>query len=425
MKVLLVTTSDTFYNSDSISKTNSYNGVGWVASQQLYMMERGVCELAVMFPTSDISADNRMVDGVAYYPIIDSPGKLTRLKRYYFPSRDNYFERVSHQVKRAVDDFRPDIIHVFGLECPLSEIVYDSNVPCIVHLQGILSACEKSFFPPGIGVEEVRRNGLFLREIIYRNGFIHGYDVMKRRVVRERKLFKTYSYFLGRTEWDKDITNIYSNPDATYYHVNEILRPEFYNATVREPRKEIDCLKIVSTISQTLYKGLDMVLKTANELECLGLSYKWTIIGIGANSEYEHIVCKSLDIEVPKSVTFVGIKNAGEIVEILKDSDVYFHPSYIDNSPNSLCEAQILGVPVIATNVGGVSSIIRDKETGILVQTNEPDMAAFHLKVMSENYNMRCNLSKAAYDCAVKRHDPEKIVSAIFEVYNHLVKDER
>lgn len=423
MKVLWVTTSDTFYNSGRESKNNSYNGVGWVASQQLHLMKRDICDLAVMFPTSDVLAKNRMVDGVAYYPIVDSPGRLAKLKRYYFPDTDNYYGRVSSQVDYAIDDFKPDIVHVFGLECPLSEIVYSSNAPCIVHLQGILSACENSFFPPFVGTREVRKFGSFLRERILRNGFLHGFDAMRRGAVRERKLFKAYSNFLGRTHWDRSITALYSGSGSKYHHLNEILRPEFYNAPAREPRKKIDTLKIVSTISPTMYKGLDYILRVADELDSVGVPFQWRVIGVNEDSEYARILCKSFDININDEIDFVGKKSPEEIVGILNDSDVYLHPSYIDNSPNSVCEAQILGVPVIATNVGGVSSIVQHNETGILVPANDLQMAVTSLKQLLSDYDLRYRLSHSELSCAEKRHDPKEIIDNTILIYNSLIND--
>ena len=47
---------------------------------------------------------------------------------------------------------------------------------------------------------------------------------------------------------------------------------------------------------------------------------------------------------------------------MLLDSHLYVYPSLMDNSPNALCEAQLLGVPCIATYVGGIPKMEKDIE---------------------------------------------------------------
>ena len=68
---------------------------------------------------------------------------------------------------------------------------------------------------------------------------------------------------------------------------------------------------------------------------------------------------KELNLNHKKlGIKCIGFKNEQELKNLISTSDLFIHPSYIDNSPNSICEAQILGLPVIACNVGGISSII-------------------------------------------------------------------
>ena len=66
-------------------------------------------------------------------------------------------------------------------------------------------------------------------------------------------------------------------------------------------------------------------------------------------------------------VVLLGTKNSSEITKLMSSADLYIHCSYVDNSPNSVCEAQMLSLPIIACNVGGVSSIVKDNMTGTLV----------------------------------------------------------
>lgn len=107
--------------------------------------------------------------------------------------------------------------------------------------------------------------------------------------------------------------------------------------------------------------------------ETADMDFEWNVYGVDSihfTERHENI--KADDV----NVCLRGTATAGELARQLRESTVYVHPSYIDNSPNSVCEAQYLGVPVIATNVGGVSSLIDNGMNGILVQSHDAYMLA-------------------------------------------------
>lgn len=70
---------------------------------------------------------------------------------------------------------------------------------------------------------------------------------------------------------------------------------------------------------------------------------------------------------------------------------MYVHPAYIDNSPNALCEAMLLGVPCIASYVGGIPSIIQNEVSGLLAPANEPYYLAEKIYWLSKNKMLQKN----------------------------------
>lgn len=424
MKVLWVTSSNTFYNQDCKKSSNSsYNGVGWVGAQQLEFMKEVDIELAVMFPTANINDKKRIIDGVIYYPIIENVNILTHLKRFYIPSKSTYFDRVKKQVDQVIEDFSPDLIHVFGLECNLAEIIYNYDIPHIVHLQGLIVPYTESYLPPAISTHSIYRYGKWWRERIFNNGFKFYYNDIKRRCKREINLCQSLRNCTGRTHWDNALMSLYA-PNTKYFHINEILRPQFYLEDSVQIQKDIKTIKITSTISNTLYKGLDLILKTAKILDELNISYEWHVIGINNRSDYFNLIQRMLKYKNSFKVYFDGVLQASQIINRLKQTDIYVHPSYIDNSPNSLCEAQIIGVPVIATNVGGVATLIEDKKNGILVPTNEPHILAYNLITLKKDYKFRQQIAENGRKKALERHDKKSIINQLREIYSILIANE-
>ena len=94
----------------------------------------------------------------------------------------------------------------------------------------------------------------------------------------------------------------------------------------------------------------------------------------------------------------------------------------IENSPNNLCEAMILGMPCIATYAGGTGSLLRDKEDGILVQDGDPWSMAGAILELWENSETSSRLGGNARIRALKRHDPLQVVTDLVSIYNNILE---
>ncbi len=89
----------------------------------------------------------------------------------------------------------------------------------------------------------------------------------------------------------------------------------------------------------------------------------------------------------------------------------------MDNSPNSICEAQVAGLPVVASKVGGVSSLIDDGTTGLLVERYDYENLANQVIQLIENRDLYATISQGSRAAARKRHNREKIVANPLEAY--------
>ena len=73
---------------------------------------------------------------------------------------------------------------------------------------------------------------------------------------------------------------------------------------------------------------------------------------------------------------FTGSLREDQMIAEYLNAHLFICPSSIENSPNSLGEAQLLGVPVIASYVGGVPDMVTHGETGLLYRFEEVEMLA-------------------------------------------------
>lgn len=123
------------------------------------------------------------------------------------------------------------------------------------------------------------------------------------------------------------------------------------------------------------------------------------------------------------NVRIHGFVNSDKLVELLLESDLYVHTAYIDNSPNAICEAQYLGMPIIATYVGGVPSLIEQGKDGVLIPANDPFMLAEKILQYSNNMSAFVYMGKASRNRAMHRHSPINITNDLFSCYQAIIEE--
>lgn len=87
----------------------------------------------------------------------------------------------------------------------------------------------------------------------------------------------------------------------------------------------------------------------------------------------------------PKNIRFLGEKNAEEICGILSKSTLFVNPSYNEGLPTSVLEAGAMGLPVIATDVGGTKEIINNGVNGLLVKPKDVEGLRKAMKILLSN----------------------------------------
>jgi glycosyltransferase involved in cell wall biosynthesis len=108
------------------------------------------------------------------------------------------------------------------------------------------------------------------------------------------------------------------------------------------------------------------------------------------------------------------------LTHLLVSSDVYCQTSHIENSPNSLCEAMLIGLPCVASAVGGTSSLLQNAKEGLLVQDGDQFALAGAIKALYSDIKLAVTYGTAARNRALKRHKPEDVLQTVLELYHSL-----
>ena len=328
--------------------------------------------------------------------------------------------------KHINDMLCPDIVHIHGTEYShgLAYIMECGSDNVVISIQGLTSAC-CYYYCYGMTKFDIYRN-ITLRDLL-RGSVIHGQKQFARRAKYEVEMLKMVKHVIGRTLWDR--SHVWAiNSDAKYYICNEILRPEFYDGS-RWNFENSDKHSIF--ISQAGYpiKGLHQVLKAMplilshypdTRIRVAGgditksstLSDKLRLSGYG---KYLKKMIKKLRLE--GKVTFTGNLNGEQMKQEYLRANVFVCPSSIENSPNSLGEAQILGTPCVASYVGGAMDMMKGNENN-LYRFEEIEMLAEKVCRVFFDEDKHVDM----HVIAAERHSPILNGNKLLSIYKNINK---
>lgn len=420
MKILWVTNSILPELAQAL-KIKHYPYEGWLIHLADQLAENGI-ELTIATAKRNMDSFSHKGKKIDYYLL-----KNVKKKGIYDKSLEDQWSKV-------ISEIQPDIIHLQGSENAhaLALINTHPNKKYILSLQGLISICAR-YYRAGLSRNEIFKN-LTLRFLIRGDSILsEEKEFYKRGETIEKEYFNKINNFIGRTEWDK-IHSKYLNRKSNYFYCSEMLRPSFYDAT---PWSITKCKKHSIFLSQGNYplKGFHKVLKAVSlikedfpdiEINFAGrdiLLQKKSLMNILKQKNYGKYLNNTIKkLNLSNNVTYLGTLNESEMVEAYKNANLFICPSSIENSPNSLAEAQILGVPCIASNVGGIPDMINHKENGLLYRFEEVEQLAEYIMYIFDKPTEAINIGANGRKTALERHNKKNIINQLLNIYKNLLK---
>lgn len=415
----------------------------WLTSMMLPMASK---ELGIKLPPGSGGWITTMLDELCKLPQVSQVNIVTvsnvshtltiksnKIQYTIIPSKNGVFKydpRLKLSLAEQINSFKPDIIDVHGIEFYLCNSLLETKtrVPIVATLQGLTSEIFKHYFN-GITIWELLRYRT-TRDNLLLDGIIERKYRYKQRGQNEIIIVSQLKYVIGRTEWDRAVvSNI--NPNISYFTCDRNLRDEFYNS--QWSLSGVDRFSIFMTQAHYPIKGLHFLLEA---LSILVKEFPETRLYVAgkdmitrrslrdklAFSGYQNLIRDLIyKYDLKEHVVFTGRLAAKDIVSNLLRSHVFVLPSTIENSPNALAEAQLVGVPTVAALVGGVADYSQDGVTGMLYNSNEPIMLARQIRKIFTDDQLAINLSKNSLEIARKRHDRDKNREQLLSVYKRII----
>lgn len=406
MKVLWVINKVIPVIANKLSINQSYFGGGWLTGISNEIINDPTIEFAVCMPSTNISIlEKGTLDNLIYYFYPEKNANK------YLPDTEAYFGKI-------INDFQPDVIHVFGTEFPRTYALMNvaPKEKTIISITGMVSIISLHYMS-GLPCKYSRKHYIkrILSKFLPYVVISQGQDDFKRRGKYEVMAIQKAKHIIGRTTWDKACVK-HINTKVKYHFCNEILHDTFYESEKWEFDK---CIPYSIFVSQAGYpiKGFHKLLLALPYIKQRFPQVKIYVAGqdminrkskirqsalylFNEYSDYIHDTIKRLNII--DNVNFIGILNEMQVVKALTKANVFVLPSCIENSPNSLGEAMLLGVPIVTSCVGGVQDMLQDKIDGYIYPYAEHYMLAEYIckifdspskaKELSQNAQTRANV---------------------------------
>lgn len=406
MKVLWFSVTPSMYDEKTYG--------GWVASLERVIRQHGNdIQLGIAFEHSDRCFKQER-DGVVYYPINKIKSKWDKIRMML--DYDYDWELLHPCMQKVIDDFKPDIIQCFGSEWSFGLIAEYIDVPTVIHMQGFSTIYSLSSYMTHRTFDQYKYyhyNPFSIVHYWYRS------TKTPKSKNREKRIMALNLYYMGRTEWDRNIVKYY-NPKANYFHCEEALRTEIINSPHSWKFQKRSKMRIVTISSASALKGNDLILRTAQVLKEFGFEFEWRVAGSKSSFVFFESILGIKHDDL--NIHLLGLLDADNVAKELSEADVYVHTAIIDNSPNSLCEAQYIGCPVVSSFVGGIPQLVEDGKTGFFYPYNEPHTLAFKLMNLFHQEELLTQVSKNEIEVAHERHDDNKIYEQLYDVYTKMLR---
>lgn len=347
-----------------------------------------------------------------------------------------YREEDFSRFKEIIEKSKPDIIHIYGTEKWFQrQFVLMANdlgmiEKTVVWIQGLVSFYSNCY-TNGLSAKQYKRKTLW--ELL-RGTNVEG--IQERLALNgqsETRMIQVLKNVFVRTDWDSACCKAI-NPKLAQYHCNETLRPVFYENRVWK----LDSVKRHSIfVSQyaTPIKGFHQVLKA---LPIILEQFPDTVLyTTGPNlldapdsfmekireSSYSKVLREEIEKNhLEQHIQFLGTLQGEEMREQYLASHVFVSASTIENSPNSIGEAMILGVPVVASDVGGVASMLTHGEEGLLYPFHEYAVLAEYVCRIFRDDSLAEKMSQKARVRALKTHNQEENYKSLLTCYQKIIE---
>ena len=172
-------------------------------------------------------------------------------------------------------------------------------------------------------------------------------------------------------------------------------------------------------------KGAGIILRAIKKILEIAPEITFSIAGateFSSAENYRHALERSLSPDERKRVWFLGPLSYEHLLPLYRNSSVFLFPSLFENAPYSLFEAMSSGMPIIASDTGGVPEVITHKENGLLFSPDKPDDLVNHIRTLYTDRQLAQKLGNNAAKSIRSLLDAESLINEHIQFYQAVLE---
>jgi glycosyltransferase involved in cell wall biosynthesis len=319
----------------------------------------------------------------------------SNIKIHFLPFKSR-FDLIDYAFNRKalrdfISDFKPDIIHI-------QEIT--------PHLMRFLN------FPKGNIV--VTQHGIVSAEFKTAMGFMSKAKAWFKGLV-ERYIFPLFENVIFISQYNR---KLFPKQHVFGANIFNPVSPIFFQPT--ESKVPLNSMVYVGVISNN--KNLKLVIKAMNVLKSDGMIFNLHVIGDYREKQYESEIQGLVQqFKLSNQITFHGWQTQAQIIEIYRNCCLFVLPSQQETLPVSIAEAMAQGKVVLASNVGAISEMFTDGQSGLLFESNNLNQLCNRLKQLYNNQSMVDSIAMQAKQEALSKYDSDLVAIRTIEFYHQVL----
>lgn len=363
-------------------------------------------------------------EGVVYYALPDNVPTLY----------DENKKKNQLAWKKMLDEEKPDLIQVWGTEFThgLCALRVSQGIPAVLYMQGYLRSIARHYLA-GITERELRQSITF-RDVIKKDSIRQQQNKYFLSTRKEKEMLRLAGSVICENDWCENSIKAVV-PKVSVYRcplsINHAFTTYMWNI------KNVEKHSIICTASGYPLKGLHMVLRAVSllkeeytdiKLYVPGIkmisdgSPQWTLRKRGYTKYIERLV-KELNIE--RHIVWLGNISQMKLAEQYSKTRVFVLSSSIENHSSSLKEAMMVGIPSIASAVGGVPEYVHHGKNGFLYRFEEYEIMAGYIKKLFEEDELAVKVSEAGRKNMLELHSNTNIFDTMVKIYKDIVEEKR
>lgn len=341
---------------------------------------------------SHLARDSRFCrDGVHFHILRGARNTLQPITLYEFDRR------------KLVEELRiigPDVVESFGTEGPFSYAGVTSGFPCIIKIQGI-----------------VGRN---LKEMGFRPTDYLWWRYCITQFI-ERRTFQLCTDVIADNDFMASFA-LAANRNVRVHPIPNLIEPLFFRVR-QDWGKQRNAILYVGSLKRE--KGVFELVEAFGEMRSSGVHAELRLIGSGSTGATRDLRGLVARRGLDDSVHLLGSQSHKQIAQQMQESAFLVHPCWVDYSPNSVYEAMIAGLGVIASNVGGLPYMVDEGKTGYLVEARNVTALAEQMKRLLSDSAEQQRLGSNAMRKMRERFDRTTILENLLSAYRQMMWQQR